>query len=343
MSSNKRSLLYPCHHNRLPKPARDQNAAISEQALWITPTPALSRTTRELFQSRCGRGRVLQGRELNIGGRAIKKIALAALLITQLPTHAITLELALDGQIHGIPVNNLQLRAESGDYQHWHLSGKLPATRLANTPLKNTVLDARLRRDGDSLAIETLALRSQRGNTTLQLTADRILLQHLLRGELQLPPGATLRLQADKQRLQATLNPASDGANIAAELPLALIQTLLNARGIQAGGSLRPDLTLRQNGDGLRLTGSVALDDLRYNSADSMQAAEHLHGSARLDLRQHGSRWQGDIALHLTHGEILITPYYLKIDGAPLDLSARLDWQPGRLALRDLTLDDGAT
>ena len=265
------------------------------------------------------------------------------LLATALPAHALTLELELDGQIAGVPVNHLQLRAESGDYQHWHLSGKLPATRLANTPLKNTVLDARLRRDGDSIAIDSLALRSQRGNTALQLTADRILLQHLLRGELQLPPGATLRLQADKQRLQATLNPASGGANHAAELPLALLPTLLNTRGIQAGGTLRPDLTLRHDANGLRISGSVSLDDLRYNSADSMQAAEHLHGSARLDLRQHGSRWQGDIALHLTHGEILITPYYLKIDGAPLDLSARLDWQPGRLTLRDLTLDDGKT
>ena len=275
--------------------------------------------------------------------KKLKEHVLALLLLATLPAHALTVELELDGQIAGVSVNNLQLRAESGDYQHWHLSGKLPATRLANTPLKNTVLDARLRRDGDSLAIETLALRSQRGNTALQLTADRILLQHLLRGELQLPQGATLRLQADKQRLQATLNPAAGGANIAAELPLALLPTLLNTRGIQAGGTLRPDLTLRRDADGLRITGSVALDDLRYNSADSMQAAEHLHGSARLDLRQHGNRWQGELALHLTRGEILITPYYLKIDGAPLDLSARLDWQPGRLALRELTLDDGAT
>ena len=137
------------------------------------------------------------------------KPALAFLLLTALSAHAITLELELDGQIHGVPVENLQLRAESGDYQHWHLSGKLPATRLANTPLKNTVLDARLRRDGDSLVVKTLALRSQRGKTTLQLTTDRILLQHLLRGELQLPPGATLRLQADKQRLQATPPPVA--------------------------------------------------------------------------------------------------------------------------------------
>ena len=275
--------------------------------------------------------------------KKLKEHVLALLLLATLPAHALTVELELDGQIAGVSVNHLQLRAESGDYQHWHLSGKLPATRLANTPLKNTVLDARLRRDGDSLAIETLALRSQRGKTTLQLTTDRILLKHLLRGELQLPPGATLRLQADKQRLQATLNPAAGGANIAAELPLALLPTLLNARGIQTGGSLRPDLTLRQTADGLRLTGSVALDDLRYNSADSLQAAEHLGGSATLDLHQQGERWQGDIRLHLDRGEILITPYYLKLDGAPLDLSARLDWQPGRLALRDLTLDDGAT
>ena len=217
------------------------------------------------------------------------------------------------------------------------------SARLANTPLKNTVLDARLRRDGDSLAIEALALRSQRGNTPLRLNADRIHLQNLLRGELQLPPGAKLRLQAGKHTLQTTLSAANGSAHLAADLPLALIQTLLNAHGIQLGGSLRPDLTLRQTADGLRITGSVALDDLRYNSADSMQAAEHLHGSARLDLRSNGNRWQGELALHLTRGEILITPYYLKIDGAPLDLSAHLDWQPGRLALRDLTLDDGAT
>ena len=265
------------------------------------------------------------------------------LLATALPAHAITLELALDGQIHGVPVDNLQLRAESDDYQHWRVSGQLPATRLAGSPLKNTVLDAQLRRDGDHIAIETLALRSQRGNTPLRLNADRIHLQNLLRGELQLSPGATLRLQAGKHTLQTTLSAANGSAHLAADLPLALIQTLLNAHGIQLGGSLRPDLTLRQTADGLRITGSVALDDLRYNSADSMQAAEHLHGSARLDLRSNGNRWQGDIALHLTRGEILITPYYLKIDGAPLDLSARLDWQPGRLALRDLTLDDGAT
>ena len=334
LSSNKRSLLYPCHHNRLPKPARDQNAAIGEQALWITPTPTLPR---------CGRGRVLQGRELNIGGRAIKKIALAALLITQLPTHAITLELALDGQIHGVPVENLQLRAESDDYQHWRVSGQLPATRLAGSPLKNTVLDAQLRRDGDHLAIETLALRSQRGKTPLRLNADRIHLQNLLRGELQLPPGATLRLQAGKHTLQTTLSAANGSAHLAAELPLALLPTLLNTRGIQAGGTLRPDLTLRHDADGLHITGSVALDDIHYNSADSLQAAEHLGGSATLDLRQHGNRWQGDLSLHLDRGEILITPAYLKLDGAPVDLTARLDGQPGRLTLRDLTLDDGKT
>ena len=334
LSSNKRSLLYPCHHNRLPKPARDQNAAIGEQALWITPTPTLPR---------CGRGRVLQGRELNIGGRAIKKIALAALLITQLPTHAITLELALDGQIHGVPVENLQLRAESDDYQHWRVSGQLPATRLAGSPLKNTVLDAQLRRDGDHLAIETLALRSQRGKTPLRLNADRIHLQNLLRGELQLPPGATLRLQAGKHTLQTTLSAANGSAHLAAELPLALLPTLLNTRGIQAGGTLRPDLTLRHDADGLHITGSVALDDIHYNSADSLQAAEHLGGSATLDLRQHGNRWQGDLSLHLDRGEILITPAYLKLDGAPIDLTARLDGQPGRLTLRDLTLDDGKT
>ena len=334
LSSNKRSLLYPCHHNRLPKPARDQNAAIGEQALWITPTPTLPR---------CGRGRVLQGRELNIGGRAIKKIALAALLITQLPTHALTLELALDGQIHGVPVENLQLRVESDDYQHWHVSGQLPATRLAGSSLKNTVLEAQLRRDGDHLAIETLALRSQRGKTPLRLNADRILLQNLLRGELQLPPRAKLRLQAGKHTLQTTLSAANGSAHLAADLPLALVQTLLNARGIQTGGSLRPDLTLRQTADGLRLTGSVALDDVHYNSADSLQAAEHLGGSATLDLHQHGDRWQGDLSLHLDRGEILISPAYLKLDGAPIDLTARLDGQPGRLALRDLTLDDGKT
>ena len=87
----------------------------------------------------------------------IARIALAALLITQFLTHAITLELELDGQIHDVPVDNLQLRAESDDYQHWRVSGQLPATRLAGSPLKNTVLDAQLRRDGDHLAIETLA------------------------------------------------------------------------------------------------------------------------------------------------------------------------------------------
>ena len=271
------------------------------------------------------------------------KPALALLLLTALSAHAITLELALDGQIHGVPVDNLQLRAESDDYQHWRVSGQLPATRLAGSPLKNTVLDAQLRRDGDHLAIETLALRSQRGKTPLRLNADRILLQNLLRGELQLPPGAKLRLQADKHTLQTTLSAANGSAHLAADLPLALVQTLLNARGIQTGGSLRPDLTLRQTADGLRLTGSVALDDLRYNSADSLQAAEHLGGSATLDLHQQGARWQGDIRLHLDRGEILITPYYLKLDGAPIDITARLDGQPGRLALRDLTLDDGKT
>lgn len=271
------------------------------------------------------------------------KSALAFLLLTALSAHAITLELALDGQIHGVPVDNLQLRAESDDYQHWRVSGQLPATRLAGSPLKNTVLDAQLRRDGDHLAIETLALRSQRGKTPLRLNADRILLQNLLRGELQLPPGAKLRLQAGKHTLQTTLSAANGSAHLAADLPLALVQTLLNTRGIQTGGSLRPDLTLRQTADGLRLTGSVALDDLRYNSADSLQAAEHLGGSATLDLHQQGERWQGDIRLHLDRGEILITPYYLKLDGAPIDLSARLDSQPGRLTLRDLTLDDGKT
>ena len=38
--------------------------------VWIadaTPSPALSRTTRELFQSRCGRWRVLQGRGWKVG------------------------------------------------------------------------------------------------------------------------------------------------------------------------------------------------------------------------------------------------------------------------------------
>ena len=68
------------------------------------------------------------------------KSALAFLLLTALSAHAITLELALDGQIHGVPVDNLQLRAESNDYQHWRVSGQLPATRLAGSPLKTPSL-----------------------------------------------------------------------------------------------------------------------------------------------------------------------------------------------------------
>ena len=271
------------------------------------------------------------------------KIAILMLLTAILPTHAITLELELDGQIRGVPVENLQLRAESDDYQHWRVSGQLPATRLAGSPLKNTVLAAQLRRDGDHLTIANLALRSQRGKTPLRLSADRITLQNLLHGELQLPPGTTLRLRTGKHTLQTTLGAANGSTHLAADLPLALVQTLLNAHGIQLGGTLRPDLTLRQNGDGLRITGSVALDDIHYNSADSLQAAEHLGGSATLDLHQHGDRWQGDLSLHLDRGEILITPAYLKLDGAPIDLTARLDGQPGRLTLRDLTLDDGKT
>ena len=270
----------------------------------------------------------------------IPRAAILTLALFLLSAHTITLELELDGQIAGTPVNNLQLRAESDDGKHWQVHGSLPATRLAGSPLKNTALDARLRREGDNLRIESLALRGQRGKTTLQLTAERILLQNLLRGDIQLAPGATLRLQAGKQRLQASLTPARGGATIRAELPLALIQTLLNARGIQTGGSLRPDLTLRHDADGLRISGSVTFDDIHYNSADSLQASEHLGGRVQLDLRQRGSGWQGDIQLHLERGEILISPLYLKLDGAPLELAARLDWRPGRLSLRELTLDD---
>ena len=273
----------------------------------------------------------------------IPRAAILTLALFLLSAHAITLELELDGQIAGTPVNKLQLRAESDDGEHWQVHGTLPATRLAGSPLKNTALDARLRREGDNLRIESLALRGQRGKTTLQLTAERILLQNLLRGDIQLAPGATLRLQAGKQRLQATLNPARGGANIRVELPLALIQTLLNARGIQTGGSLRPDLTLRRDADGLRITGSVAFDDIHYNSADSLQASEHLGGRVQLDLRQRGGGWQGDIQLHLERGEILISSLYLKLDGAPLTLAARLDWRPGRLSLHELTLDDSTS
>ena len=270
----------------------------------------------------------------------IPRAAILTLALFLLSAHAITLELELDGQIAGTPVNKLQLRAESDDGEHWQVHGTLPATRLAGSPLKNTALDARLRREGDNLRIESLALRSQRGKTTLQLTAERILLQNLLRGDIQLPPGASLRLQAGKQRLQATLNPARGGANIRAELPLALLPILLNARGIQANGSLRPDLTLRRDADGLRISGSVTFDDIHYNSADSLQASEHLGGRVQFDLRQRGGGWQGDIQLHLARGEILISPLYLKLDGAPLDIVARLDWRPGRLSLHELTLDD---
>ena len=278
-----------------------------------------------------------------MGFARIPRAAILTLALFLLSAHAITLELELDGQIAGTPVNNLQLRAESDDGKHWQVHGSLPATRLAGSPLKNTALDARLRREGDNLRIESLALRGQRGKTLLQLTAERILLQNLLRGDIQLAPGATLRLQAGKQRLQASLTPARGGATIRAELPLALIQTLLNARGIQTGGSLRPDLTLRRDADGLRISGSVAFSDIHYNSADSLQASEHLGGRAQLDLRQRGGGWQGDIQLQLARGEILISPLYLKLDGAPLELAARLDWRPGRLSLHELTLDDGTS
>ena len=41
-----------------------------------TPSPILSRTSRELFQSRCGRWRVLQGRELFVGFRRVLMVGL---------------------------------------------------------------------------------------------------------------------------------------------------------------------------------------------------------------------------------------------------------------------------
>ena len=71
-----------------------------------------------------------------------------------------------------------------------------------------------------------------------------------------------------------------------------------------------------------------------------MQAAEHLRGDIQLDLHGSGDRWQGDIALTLSAGEILLTPYYYRHEGAPLTVRAHIDYRPDRLQIRNLNLDD---
>ena len=260
-------------------------------------------------------------------------IAILALATTA--ATAITIELDIgSGKIGGVPVNNLHLRAESTDSSDWRISGNLPATRLAGSPLKNTRLDARLRRAHDTLTLETFHLRGTLGRTALHLYSDRLILANILRGELRLPPDSLLTLEAGKHRLHTSLAYADNTAAIDAELPLALLKAQ------QFGGEIRPSLTIRRDHTGYHASGSITLHDARYNSADSLQAAEHVRGSIQLDLHGSGDRWQGDIALLLNAGEILLTPYYYRHEGAPLTVRAHIDYRPDRLQIRDLNLDD---
>ena len=268
-----------------------------------------------------------------------RRLSLSFLILICTAATAITIELDIgSGKIGGVPVNNLHLRAETADGSDWRISGNLPATRLAGSPLKNTRLDARLRRAHDTLTLETLHLRGTLGRTALHLHSDRLILADILRGELHLPPHSRLTLEAGKHRLHTTLAYADNTAAIDAELPLALLEPLLKAQ--QLGGEIRPSLTIRRDHTGYHASGNITLHDARYNSADSLQAAEHLRGSIQLDLHGSGDRWQGDIALTLSAGEILLTPYYYRHEGAPLTVRAHIDYRPDRLQIRNLNLDD---
>ena len=268
-----------------------------------------------------------------------RRLSLSFLLLICTAAVAITIELDIgSGKIGGVPVNNLHLRAETADGSDWRISGNLPATRLAGSPLKNTRLDARLRRAHDTLILETLHLRGILGRTALHLHSDRLILADILRGELHLPPDSRLTLEAGKHRLRTTLAYADNTAAIDAELPLALLEPLLKAQ--QLGGEIRPKLTIRRDHTGYHASGNITLHDARYNSADSLQAAEHLRDSIQLDLHGSGDRWQGDIALTLSAGEILLTPYYYRHEGAPLTVRTHIDYRPDRLQIRNLNLDD---
>ena len=264
-------------------------------------------------------------------------IAILALAATAAAALTVELDIA-SGKIGGVPVNNLHLRAESTGGSDWRISGSLPATRLAGSPLDNTHLDARLRRAHDTLTLEDLNLRGTLGGTALHLHSDRLILANILRGELRLPPESRLTLRAGTHRLHTTLAYADGSAAIRADLPLALLEPLLKQQ--QLGGDIRPALTIRRTGAEYHVSGGITLHDARYNSADSLRAAEHLRGSIRLDLHGGGKRWQGDIALTLRAGEILLTPYYYRHDGAPLTARLHLDYRPDRLRVRDLTVAD---
>ena len=68
-----------------------------------------------------------------------RRLSLSFLLLICTAAVAITIELDIgSGKIGGVPVNNLHLRAETADGSDWRISGNLPATRLAGSPLKNT-------------------------------------------------------------------------------------------------------------------------------------------------------------------------------------------------------------
>ena len=264
---------------------------------------------------------------------------LAPLILAATNAAALTLELDIgSGKMGGVPVHNLHLRAESANGSDWHLSGDLPATRLAGSPLDNTRLDARLRRTRDTLTLENLHLRGTLGHSVLHLHSEHLILAGILRGRLHLPPDSHLILDAGKHRLHTTLSYTDGGATLAAELPLALLEPLLKKQ--QLGGEIRPRLTLHRKDSGYHASGSITLHDVRYNSADSLHAAEHLRGEICLDLHGGDDHWQGDISLTLHAGEILLTPYYYRHEGAPLTARLHLDYRPGHLRIRDLTVED---
>ncbi|MDO4642535.1 MAG: hypothetical protein Q4A74_01705 [Cardiobacteriaceae bacterium] len=266
----------------------------------------------------------------------MKKLSFLTLLFC-LNAIALTLELDIgSGHIGDTPVDKLHLRAESKDGKQWTVSGQLPTTKLAASPLKNTLLDARLHLNNRDLLIEHFSLRTEYGKIPLRLQSDYFLLQKLLLGEIQFPPGATLRLQAKDKIMRATLANVNNGINITANIPLALAQIFLQKQGIKLHGALLPQIIF----DGNRLHGTITLNDTHYSSADSMQAAEKLHGLLTLDAQHQDGHWQGDIALDLNAGELLITPIYLKIDGAPLHLQSHFDWQAGNLRLSELSISD---
>ncbi len=104
------------------------------------------------------------------------------------------------------------------------------------------------------------------------------------------------------------------------------------------GGRLR----LEGGAEGVdRLGFTGRFEELAWSDAAGEQAAEGVRGEVRLTLRRAAPGWRGNLALALDGGEVYSDPLFFDLRKRPLALDARGAWQPGRLTLDTLQLDDG--